>query len=159
MRWTLALLVVAGPAFADPALTRITLSQGGVGQSAPALERIELSDAEPDALAGYAANGQLDQALRASLQRLMAQRAELDRKQATLTTLQDRRTRIVTDQDRIRANLAAVPPQSELQRRYLAQMLARENDLAALQKQTDAAQSAVDQADAALKDAILNLKA
>ena len=127
--------------------------------SAPALERIELSDAEPDALAGYAANGQLDPALRAGLQRLVAQRAELDRKQAALTALQDRRARIVTDQDRIRANLAAVPPQSELQRRYLAQMLAQENDLAALQKQTDAAQSAVDQADAALKDAILNFKA
>jgi len=127
--------------------------------SAPTQERLALGEAEPDALAEFTSNTRLDPKLRAGLQRLMDQRAELDRKQAVLKTLQDRRTTIVTDQDRLRANLTAVPAQSELQRRYLAQMLAQENELATLQTQTAAAQSAADQADTALKDALLNFKA
>lgn len=127
--------------------------------SNPAQSQITLSDAEPEMLAGFAANGQLDPKLRAGVQRLMDQRADLGRTQAALKILQDRRAAIVTDQDRLRSNLAAVPPQGELQRRYLAQMLIQENELASLQTQTKAVQGAVDQADAALKDAILNFKA
>ena len=63
----------------------------------------------------------------------------------------------MADQDRVRANLAAVPANSELQGRYLGQMQQQETQLAALQTQADAAQQAVDDADAALKQYLANL--
>ncbi len=125
--------------------------------SRPDQETLGLTDAEPGELDTFISNTRLTPKLRAGLQKLVDLRADLDRKQATLATLQERRTTIGTDQDRLRANLTAVPPQSELQRRYLAQMLAQENELTTLQTQTRTAQAATDQADAALKDAILGL--
>ena len=80
----------------------------------------------------------------------------LDRKTDAVKALQARRTVIVTDQDRLRANLQAVPAQSELQRIYLTQMLQQETELSSLQAQEAAAQKIVNDADAVLKDAILN---
>lgn len=63
----------------------------------------------------------------------------------------------MTDQDRVRANLVAVPANSELQRRYLGQMQQQETQLATLETQADAAQQAVDDADAALKQYLATL--
>jgi|GEM_PF-7078185 len=80
----------------------------------------------------------------------------LDRKTDAVKALQARRTVIVTDQDRLRANLQTVPAQSELQRIYLTQMLQQETELSSLQAQEAAAQKIVNDADAVLKDAILN---
>ena len=52
----------------------------------------------------------------------------------------------------MRKNLAAVPTNSELQRRYLDRLQQQETQLATLQAQAEAAQRAVDDADAALRD-------
>ncbi len=119
--------------------------------------RIELATmARQDMFAGWASDTELPAPVRAAFQRLVQLRADLDRKTAAVKTVQERREGIFTDQERLRANLQAVPVQSELQRRYLAQMLQQENDLAALRAQEAAAQKAASEADGALKDAILN---
>ncbi|MBC7801883.1 MAG: hypothetical protein H7Z10_14790, partial [Gemmatimonadaceae bacterium] len=86
-----------------------------------------------------------------------ALRTELDRRHAAVGTLAARRTAIVADQDRVRQNLGAIPANSELARRYLAQLQQQETQLAALQSQTEAAQRLADEADAALKDFIATL--
>ena len=118
--------------------------------------RVVLSATPREFFDSWAQNDDAPPAVKVAFQRLSALRADLDRKTDAAKALQGRRTTIVADQDRLRANLQAVPAQSELQRRYLAQMLQQETALSALQAQEEVVQKAVNDADAVLKDAILN---
>lgn len=117
----------------------------------PRSERIVLSDADPTTLAAFANEGQLPPSLRAALSRGADLRRALDQANSALRTLQDRTARIVTDQGRIRQNLAAVPTNSELARRYLSTLQQQETELAALLTQSEAAQRAVTEAEGTWK--------
>ena len=123
-----------------------------VGQAS----RVVLSTAQEGFFAQWARQDDVPPAVKAAFQRLSQLRTDLDRKTDAVKALQARRTIIVTDQDRLRANLQAVPAQSELQRRYLVQMLQQETELSSLQAQEAAAQKLANDADAGLKEAILN---
>lgn len=117
----------------------------------PRSERIVLADTATTRLLAMAEEGRLSPELRAAMTQAAGLRTELDRRNAALRGLADRRAALVADQDRVRKNLAAVPANSELQRRYLGQLQQQEAQLATLQAQADAAQRAVDDADAVLK--------
>ena len=120
------------------------------------VRQVVLSTVQGDFFAQWARQDDAPATVKAAFQRLSQLRTDLDRKTDAVKALQARRTVIVTDQDRLRANLQAVPAQSELQRRYLAQMLQQETELSSLQAQEAAAQKIANDADAVLKDAILN---
>lgn len=123
----------------------------------PRSERVVLADAGTTRLLAMAEEGRLAPELRAAMTRAAGLRTELDRRSAAARTLTDRRAALVADQDRVRKNLAAVPANSELQRRFLGQLQQQETQLAILQAQADAAQRAADEADAALKDYLATL--
>ena len=123
----------------------------------PRSERIVLADTDTTRLLAMAQEGRLSPELRSAMTRAAGLRTELDRRSTALRGLADRRATVVADQDRVRKNLAAVPANSELQRRYLGQLQQQETQLATLQAQADAAQRAVDDADAALKDYLATL--
>jgi hypothetical protein len=153
--WTLAEPADAG---VTPTAWRITraIPAGAVESirvvlEQPVSERISLVGADVTRLLALAEQGRLTPELRGALGRAAALRAELDRRQAALRELRDRRAELARDQDRVRSNLGAVPANSELQRRYLAQMQQQETELASLATQADAAQRAVTEADTALK--------
>ncbi len=123
----------------------------------PRNERIVLADTTTPRLLAMAEEGRLSPELRAAMTRAAGLRTELERRSAALRRLAERRVAVMADQDRVRANLAAVPANSELQRRYLGQMQLQDSQLATLQAQSDAAQQAVDEADAALKQYLATL--
>lgn len=123
----------------------------------PRSERIVLADADLTRLAALAEEGRLPAPLRAALTRAAALRTELDRRTVAVKELRDRRAELIADQDRIRRNLAAVPSNSELQRRYLAQLQQQETEFATLAGQSETAQRAVGEAEAALKGFIQSI--
>lgn len=118
----------------------------------PRTERLALTGAGTAQLAALAGQGGFPAPLRAALARAAALRTELDRRTAAAADLHARQAAIVTDQDRLRRNLGAVPSGSVLQGQYLAALQKQEASLTALAAQGEAAQRAVDEADAALKD-------
>jgi len=123
----------------------------------PRSERIILADTATTRLLAMAEEGRLSPELRAAMTRAAGLRTELDRRNAVLHGLADRRAALVADQDRVRKNLAAVPANSELQRRTLGQLQQQEAQLATLQAQADAAQREIDDAGAALKEYLATL--
>ncbi|HYZ61291.1 MAG TPA: hypothetical protein VE650_02475 [Acetobacteraceae bacterium] len=131
-----------------PADTRASLD---VVLERPRSERVVLAELEASQLIVLSQDGALAPQLRAAMSRAATLRVELERRTTALREARERREQIVADQGRIRSNLAAVPANSELQRRYLAQLQQQETDLAALAGQIDAAQRAAAEADAALK--------
>lgn len=118
----------------------------------PRTERVVLIGAGPAQLAALAGQDGFPAPLRAALARAAALRTELDRRTAMAADARARQAAIVADQDRLRRNLGAVPSGSVLQGKYLAALQKQEADLTALAAQGEAAQRAVDEADAALKD-------
>ena len=77
--------------------------------------------------------------------------------QRRLSEIADQRKQIVDEQARLRENLARVPDNSDLQRRYLATLDKQENDLEDLAKRYDQAQKAVDGAREALRNFVTQL--
>lgn len=118
----------------------------------PRSERLVLTETATARLLAVAQEGRLSPELRTALTRAAGLRAELDRRQAVVRGIAERRGSIVADQDRLRQNLGAVPANSELARRYLAQLQQQETQLDALRTQADAAQRAAEEADTAQKE-------
>ncbi len=118
----------------------------------PRTERVALTGAGTAQLAALAGQDGFPAPLRAALARAAALRTELDRRIAAAADVRGRQAAIVADQDRLRRNLAAVPAGSVLQGQYLAALQKQEANLTVLAAKGDAAQHAVDEADAALKD-------
>ncbi len=127
-----------------------------VVEEAGQARRVVLSTASPEFFAQWGRIDDVPAPIKAAFQHIADLRTDLDRKTDAVKALIARRTTIHADQDRLRANLLAVPAQSELQRRYLAQMSQQETELSALQEQVTAAQTAANNADSALKDALSN---
>lgn len=125
----------------------------------PLTERIELAEIEPDRLLllleGPAASPELRTAL-ARLQELSGAVAELERRIAAAET---RRAERVAEQERLRANLAAVPPESDLARRYLDRLGRSEDELSALAGELDRLRAELDQAEEARRAYLRGLRA
>ncbi|HEX6012096.1 MAG TPA: hypothetical protein VFY87_09915 [Geminicoccaceae bacterium] len=97
----------------------------------PVVERVALVDADTERLLlefrGAMLSPELREAL-ARLQTLSARLAEIDRQIGREAAAREER---VAEQERLRANLEAVPPDSDLARRYLDRLAASEDELAA----------------------------
>ena len=136
-------------------LEKDTVTTIAITLERPRSEQVTLVDTTTPRLLAYAQDGELPQPLRTALAQAATLRATLDRHTTTLKDLNTSRDTIVADQDRIRRNLAAVPNNSELHRRYLAQLQQQENDLATILTQTDSTQRARTEAETALKAYLL----
>ena len=112
----------------------------------PIEERVVLTDAALTGLSATAWQGPLPEAVNRAIERSAALRTTLEQRRTEFAALRESRASIVDDQDRLRQNLAAVPANTELHRRYLGQLQAQEDTLATLKAQTEAAERA--QADA-----------
>ncbi len=132
-QWRVSRAVAAG----TTATLRI-VTQHPVGQT------IVLSGESSAQLAALASDGTLPTPAAAALRQVEALRADLDEKRAASKEADDKIEAIVIDQDRVRRNLSAVPPNSELQKTYLSQMTSQEKDLTTLRaRQNDYRQQVV----------------
>jgi hypothetical protein len=82
-------------------------------------------------------------AVRDALQRVATMQRTLADRQQALTALETDRNTVVADQTRLRANLAAVPTESELRTRYLMALAETEDRIAMLDKSIAEARAAV----------------
>ncbi len=80
-------------------------------------------------------NADLPEPMRAAIRHAADLQHEVSQDQAALSVLGGRTTDTEADQNRVRTNLAAVPPNSALHRKYLTMMQSDEDELANLREQ------------------------
>ncbi|MGE0747048.1 MAG: hypothetical protein AB7K86_17455 [Rhodospirillales bacterium] len=123
-----------------------------VTMSRPVVQQVSLIDTNADRLTAIARMGGLDDAARAAIARAAELKREIDRRQAALGEIDGRRKAIVEEQSRIRDNMARVPANSDLARRYLAKLNEQETELEKLAAERAAAAQRVEEAKKALAD-------
>lgn len=116
---------------------RASVGQGGRATVEAVEERVEeettaLVDGDPGILLSWASAID-DETAKAALGDLAAARRRMAEAEQAIADLDGERKRIVREQERIRANLAAVPAESELATRYLATLTRQEAELAGLE--------------------------
>jgi len=159
---------LAEPEIKEPELTETAyripgeIDAGGTATVAVALERTTLEqvailDLPVDRMQAYASARELSPEIRAAFERLAGLRAEVERHRSTLARIEQDRSVIYQDQERLRDNLGRVPRDSDLYNRYLAKMSEEEDRLDGLAGEADTAQAALEDAEAALADAIAKL--
>ena len=116
---------------------RASVGQGGRATVEAVEERVEeettaLVDGDPGILLSWASAID-DETAKAALGDLAAARRRMAAAEQGIADLDGERKRIVREQERIRANLAAVPAQSELATGYLATLTRQEEQLAGLE--------------------------
>jgi len=129
-----------------------------VTMSRPVVQQVALIDANADRLAAISRMGGLDDAARAAIVRAAELKREIDRRQAALGEIEGRRKAIVEEQSRIRDNIARVPANSDLARRYLAKLNEQETELEKLEGERAAAARRVEEAKKALADYVATVK-
>lgn len=97
----------------------------------PVVERIELVGAEPDRVALALEGATLSPEMREALSRLQALSGRVADLEREIAAKEARRQEIVEEQARLRANLQAVPPGSDLAKRYLERLGGSEDEIAA----------------------------
>lgn len=123
------------------------LEAGGTAKVVATMERTDLQtialvDTDADTLLYWV--GQLDDpATSEALTRLAESRQEISRAEIALADLEQELYALVDGQARIRDNLAAVPPDSSLAKRYLATLEDQENSIADLDARRQAAEQAL----------------
>lgn len=112
---------------------KVAVPAGGSAQVQAVLEHVQvdtygLIDADAKMLLSW---GELasDPKLASNLTELSLARSEVAAAERQVAEIGEREEKIVSEQARIRSNLGAVPKDSELARRYLAQLGAQEDDL------------------------------
>ena len=115
-----------------------------------------IGDMSPDALAAAIATAKgTDNAQAAgALGQIADKRRKLADIQAQLAQIDDTLVRIGKDQERLRADLASVPKDGDLAKRYLDMLSAQENQIADLGKSRDIAAKAQTAPKAELADAV-----
>ncbi|MGE4335661.1 MAG: DUF4139 domain-containing protein [Pigmentiphaga sp.] len=122
---------------------KVTAPEGGTVTVKATATRVEsqevgLLDIDADGLLHWSGNA-MDDATRQTLEELAALRRAVADAERRERALQERLERAVAGQERIRANLAAVPGDSELGQRYLAMLAQEEDEIGALRQKRDAA--------------------
>jgi hypothetical protein len=118
---------------------------------------LRLIDGPVDQIKVLAAAQEFDSKTREALTKILQlQRAAVDA-QRQLNQVEAQQQQITQDQARVRENLASVPANSDLQRRYLGMLDQQENELQGLAKQRTEAQTAVDSAREALRTYVSKL--
>ncbi len=123
----------------------------------PESERVVLNDIHSDYLAALIEAEFIPASMKAELAQLQSLKADLAQAERSLDATQYEQARIVDDQERLRQNLAAVPSDSDLGRRYLKQLSEQEDSLDSLRSAEADQRRAVVQARQALRDFIAGL--
>ena len=118
------------------------------------VQLVRMTDAQ---LVAYAKTGELDPGLRQAIARIGDLRHAVSQHQRRLDQLTDSRQRIFEEQTRIRNNLARIPSNSDLYRRYLKKLNQQEDKLERIDTGLAKAQDDVDAAKDALTDYIAGL--
>src|SRR5690606_31275867 len=105
----------------------------------------------------WAASAELSGEIRAALRELAALREQVTESERALGEAQDARGAIVTDQGRVRENLAVVPEDSDLSRRYLDELSAQEDRLAELDREIASLRDALAAAERRIADYVRGL--
>jgi hypothetical protein len=129
-----------------------------VAAERPRAETVALADADPDRLLALVAGAQLTLAQRGAIERLASLRADVARAEAAAQARGEEAQRAAADQARIRDNLRAVPEGSDLARRFLADLAAREDQLAAARRAEEQARAEAEAARGRLARAIAELR-
>jgi len=120
-------------------------------------QELRLVDGSADQIRVYAQAREFDAKTREALTRILQLQAAVSDAQRKVTQADAERTQIVQEQARLRDNLARVPANSDLQRRYLATLDKQETDLEAIAKRRTEAEKGVETARDALRAYVAQL--
>ena len=125
--------------------------------SKPARQRIALVDQPHQQYVVFARDQRLDSKLRAAFDRMAELRSDLAVGERQVVELDNARQRLHEEQARIRNNLARIPRESDLQRRYIAKLNEQEDELETLLGQGESLRDANKATRDALTEYILSL--
>ena len=120
-------------------------------------QELRLVDTAADQIRVYAQAREFDDKTRGALINVLHLQGAVAEAQRKVTQADADRQQIVQEQARLRDNLARVPANSDLQRRYLATLDKQETELEAIAKRRADAESAVEAARAALRTYVAQL--
>jgi hypothetical protein len=120
-------------------------------------QELRLVDGAADQIRVYAQAREFDAKTRDALTKVLQLQQSTAEAQRKVTQVEAERQAIVQEQARLRENLARVPANSDLQRRYLATLDKQESDLEALAKRKVDAEKAVEMARDALRTFVAQL--
>jgi preprotein translocase subunit SecD len=120
-------------------------------------QELRLVDGSADQIRVYAQAREFDARTREALTRILQLQAAVSDAQRKVTQADAERQQIVQEQARLRDNLARVPANSDLQRRYLATLDKQETDLEAIAKRRADAEKGVEAAREALRSYVAQL--
>jgi hypothetical protein len=120
-------------------------------------QEIRLVESAAEQIRVYAQAREFDARTREALSRVLQLQQTVAEAQRKVTQVDAERQSIVQEQARLRENLARVPANSDLQRRYLATLDKQETDLEALAKRRTEADKAVEAARDALRTYVSQL--
>lgn len=120
-------------------------------------QEIRLVETAADQIRVYAQAREFDAKTREALTKVLQLQQSVAEAQRKVTQVDGERQQIVQEQARLRDNLARVPANSDLQRRYLATLDKQETDLEALAKRRADAEKGVEAAREALRTYVASL--
>ena len=120
-------------------------------------QELRLVDGAADQIRVYAQTREFDEKTRAALVNVLHLQGAVADAQRKVTEADAERQQIIQEQARLRDNLARVPANSDLQRRYLATLDKQETELEAIAKRRADAEKAVEAARAALRSFVAQL--
>jgi chromosome segregation ATPase len=123
----------------------------------PLVQRIGLVNLGAAQYAQYAKTGELDGKLRAAFRKMADLRSVMDGHERLMRELEQERKRIHQEQKRIRDNLARIPRDSDLYKRYMKKLNAQEDSLESILSRSENTREAATRARAALTDYIQGL--
>jgi len=128
-----------------------------VAQEQTQQQELRLIGASADQIKVFAQAKEFDAKTREALTKILQLQGGVAEAERKLGKLDAERQQIVQEQARLRDNLARVPANSDLQRRYLATLDKQENDLEGIAKQRIEADKAVEAARQALRTYVSQL--
>ncbi|MBN9513529.1 MAG: DUF4139 domain-containing protein [Alphaproteobacteria bacterium] len=120
-------------------------------------QEVRLVESATDQIRVYAQAREFDAKTRDALSRVLQLQQAVAEAQRKMTQVDGERQQIVQEQARLRDNLARVPANSDLQRRYLATLDKQETELEAIAKRRGEAEKAVETAREALRTYVASL--
>jgi hypothetical protein len=120
-------------------------------------QELRLVDGSADQIRVYARAREFDDRTREALTRILQLQAAVTDAQRKVTQADAERQQIVQEQARLRDNLARVPANSDLQRRYLATLDRQESELEAIARRRAEADKGVEAAREALRSYVAQL--
>lgn len=128
-----------------------------VAQEQTQMQDMRLLDGPTEQIRVFAQAREFDAKTRDALTRILQLQANVGEAQRKVSEVDGQRKAIVDEQARLRDNLSRVPPNSDLQRRYLATLDKQETELEAIGARRVEAEKAVETARTALRTFVSSL--